>query len=70
MTSVLDTETVLVSCSSKKMSKVIERLELPIACSSEMPIKDRVNLVKDLINEACAFFCLDMTYKEQKRLGF
>ena len=56
MTSVLDTETVLVSCSSKTMSKVIERLELPIACSSEMPIKDRVNLVKDLINEACTFF--------------
>ena len=46
------------------MSSVIERLELPIACSSEVPIKDRVNLVKDLINEACVFFCLAETLEE------
>lgn len=38
------------------MASVLDRLHLTIACGPNMSIQERVAMVKDLINEACAFF--------------
>ena len=45
------------------MASVLERLQIPLVCTDDMSIQERVALVAPLIREACALFLSGMDLK-------